>query len=303
MSDIKDKWREIKSGHPLWEYGFHYPLSSFRHQLLMSTRERNTAFKNKLRLLGEALALDYNEKIKPYGGLSWEGPLPDWIPVEGMDRQHLKLRVEVAASDWYETVQESLDNMGFGLQAWDRYQTEDEALRHRPYVHAVAFNYAGPREKNEWYWVYVKPQEIEGFGMSAGVAKGMDRHRRQTLQDAVLRARTESVVDHYDKVMNERVTNNDVKVRVLWRGRAVGDASLGGCELDDSFEGRKNSSISHQVASFLLDNGLINEAVASAESWADSEVDNIKARAGKLTESVALLPERSHAVIKQRARE
>jgi hypothetical protein len=32
-------------------------------------------------------------------------------------------------------------------------------------------------------------------------------------------------------------------------------------------------------------------------------VDNIKARAGKLTESVALLPERSHAVIQQRARE
>jgi len=297
MTSIQSAYNNAKQRHPLSEFGIYGTLMEYKHELSTAQRDRAKAFHDKHVLLSNLLDLRYDSDIKPHGGYSWEGPLPEWVKVEGMERKYLTLRVEVAVDYWYETVKDQIENAGYTMTPWERYDDEEDALRYRPRRYAVAFNYSTPRERSEWHWVYPKDREVADLGLPKAVLKGMDRHRKEVMQEAILRSRTEAFVGYLAKIMNETIENHCVTLQIKWRGEEVASDSLGGCEIDSSHLSRPMMSTDAQIALFILDNGLINQVVDEAEKWADQAVADIMAQVSALTESVVLLPERSRRAI------
>lgn len=245
------------------------------------------------------LDLDYTDRIKPYGGYVSDITLDaDAVRALGFDPEHLTARVTLAYEDYHETPADTMADQGFDFDkrrdgrsgyGWEHHEEED-----RPTHESVRVDYSGPRERSNYHWVTLRERESK-YWLCGPAWAGMSRGVRAQVRHEVLLRVNEQQAEHVRAWCADEVKNFTVTVDVYWRGEEVGSTYLGGCEMDDS---RRSRQIADDLADFLLDHALVDEALDEAVKWADDAVRDAQQRAAAIVEGIALLPERSIAAVR-----
>ena len=233
-----------------------------------------------------AWGLDFrwSDRAGQYGGYRSTLTLnPEDVRRRGFDPKHLTCKVEAAVSDRYETVQEEIENMGYRVENAARHD-ENEG---RPSHESVRVNFSSPRDRPDYKWVTVGERDAR-YHYEGGAWKGMARGVRAEVSHDVLLAAAKAQEAYVSEVFSDCIQPYDVSVRVHWRGEEVGYASIGGCECKGT---------DAEFADFVSD-GLVEEALAEAERWADDAVADAQKRAAQIVNDIALLPERSIEVVR-----
>lgn len=286
---------DLAREHPsLDEFGFQYPVSlGAKHRL--AAYSRHVAFTEQVMHLVEVSDFSYNPKLKPYGGSEATiMSLPHFLAVEGMDPAHMKLVLCACPDDRYDTVEDEVTNAGFSLMRVNRGDSYEEALRYRPTHHAVMVNFAGYRDRSDHRWLYMDDKALDdlwGQEMLNGCARG----HKELLRQKQAESHCKAMADHVRAVFAEETVTMTLTAKVLWREVQVGSGSIGGVEImpwGTKDHGRRQSEC-EQFCSAFLDTGIIGDALDEAKVWADSAVQAVAEQVAALTQSVALLPERS----------
>ena len=241
--------------------------------------------------------LDYTDRVKPYGGYVSDLTLDaDAVRALGFDPEHLTAKVTLSYDDFFETPADLLDGAGYDFDkrrsgyGWENDENED-----RPTHESVLVDYSGPREYTNHHWVTLREREQKYF-FCGNAWDGMSRGVRAQVRHERLRELNASMASYVSKWCADDIKNFNVDVAVYWRGEEVGTASLGGCEMDDA---RSSRALADEVADFILNNALVDEALDEAVKWADEAVLDAQKRAAAIVEGIALLPERSIAAVRE----
>lgn len=267
------------------------------HEAAYITSGKAVAYAARKTAMG--LDLDYTDRIKPYGGYVSDITLDaDAVRALGFAPEHLTAKVELAYEDFFETPADMLDGAGYEFDkrrdgrsgyGWEHDENED-----RPTHESVLVNYSGPRERSDYRWVTLREREQRHF-FSGNAWAGMSKSVRAQVRHERLLELNESMADYVRKWCADDIKNFNVGVTVYWRGEEIGSTYLGGCEIDDS---RRSRQIADDVADFLLDYAMVDEALDEAVKWADDAVRDAQQRAASIVERIALLPERSIAAVR-----
>jgi hypothetical protein len=259
------------------------PAQAVMHEYYRQMSGKAAGFEERKR--GWNLDFRWSDRAGRYGGQVSTLTLDaEDMRLRGFDPKHLTCKVEAAVSDRYETVQEEIENMGYSVENADRHD-ENEG---RPSHESVRVNFSTPRDRPDYKWVTVGTREQRYF--YEGVAwKGMSRGVRAQVRHEVLLAAAKAQEAYVSEVFSDCIQPFDVSVRVYWRGEEVGYASLGGCVCKGK---------DAEFADFVSDNGLVEEALAEAEGWADGAVKHAQEQAAQIVNDIALLPERSIEVVR-----
>lgn len=243
------------------------------------------------------LDLDYTDRIKPYGGYVSDLTLDaDAVRALGFDPEHLTAKVELAYEDFFETPADLLDGAGYEFDkrrdgrsgyGWEHDENED-----RPTHESVLVDYSGPRERSDYRWVTLRESEQRYF-FSGNAWAGMSKSVRAQVRHERLLELNANMADYAAKWCADDIKNFIVGVTVYWRGEEIGSTYLGGCEMEDD-----RRKMQDEVAEFVLDNALVDEALDEAVKWADDAVHDAQKRASAIVEGIALLPERSIAAVR-----
>jgi hypothetical protein len=265
--------------HPLLPH----TASSVMHEYRRQTS--GTADKWKAEKASWGLDFRWSDRVKPYGGqVSTLTLNAEDVRLRGFDPAHLTCKVTAAVSDRYETVQEEIENMGYSVENAARHD-ENEG---RPSHESVRVNFSSPRDRPDYKWVTVGERDAR-YHYEGDAWKGMARGVRAQVRHEVLLAAVEKTAEYVSDVFDDCIQPYDVSVHVYWRGEEVGYASIGGCECKGK---------AAEFADFVSGNGLVGEALAEAERWADDAVAGAQKRAAQIVNDIALLPERSIEVVR-----
>lgn len=222
----------------------------------------------------------WSDQAGQYGGYrSTLSMHPLTVQGRGFDPEHLTITVSAAVSDWFESVQDTVENEGYAVERAIRW----DALAGRPSHEAVRVEFSHPTDRDNPKWVQVEERDARHFYEGAAW-KGMARGVRAQVRHEVLLAAAKSQGEYVADRFAERISSYTVSVVVRWRGEVIGVASVGGCECKGDTDA---------FTDFILDNGLVDEAFVEAFRWADDAVADAQRRAAKIVSDIALLPERS----------
>jgi hypothetical protein len=240
-----------------------------------------------------ALGLDFkwNDRVGPYGG--YTSPLTldaEALRKSGFDPEHLTAQVEVAHDDFHQSGEEVARDCGYVVEKADWRQFVDDD---RPSHESAKVDYSGPRERSDFRWVTLGYRDEKHF-LDGPAWKGMGRGLRAFVRHERLKGAAESMADYMDKFARDDLKSFNVTVTLYWRGEEVASDSMGGCEVEDG----RTRDVERQVAEFILDYGLHGNALHEAERWADGAVSDAQAKAARLINDIALLPERSIEVVR-----
>ena len=199
------------------------------------------------------------------------------IRLRGFDPKHLTCKVTAAVSDWDESPQEAVEAMGYSVENASRF----DEYEGRPSHESVQVSFSAPRERPNPKWVTVGARD-ERWHYEGPAWKGMGRGVKAQVRHEVLLAAAKAQGDYVSDVCDGIIQTYDVSVHVYWRGEEVGHANVGGCQGTDA-----------EFANFVSESGLVEEALAEAERWADDAVADAQKRAARIVNDIALLPERS----------
>ena len=206
----------------------------------------------------------------------------------GFDPEHTTIKVSSSPDDFGETILdralESLQMYGEAGRATRGWSDRDEAERNRPHPWATLLDLSTPRDRSTYYWVTVPEKDADAE--AGGRPKGMSRGMWGAVRQAECRRITAGFVEWAREVLHEDRGTFNVDVKVYWRGEEIGFASLGGCDL-------AMRGFDREVLDIVTGNGLVFEALADAEVWAEGAVAVTQQQAAALVGGVALLPARS----------
>lgn len=240
-----------------------------------------------------SLGLDFkwSDRVGPYGGYVSNLTLDAGVVRKsGFEPEHLTAKVEVAHGDFHQSGEEVARESGFTVEKanWNEHLDDD-----RPSHESVKVDYSGPRERADYRWVTVGYREEKHF-LEGPAWKGIGRGLRAFVRHERLRGAAESMADYMDKYARDDLKSFNVTVTLFWRGEEVASDGMGGCEVEDG----RTRDVERQVAEFILDYGLHGNALHEAERWADTAVSDAQARAARIVQEIALLPERSIEVVR-----
>ena len=251
---------------------------------------------------------DFDGNSGPYGGYRCRTPLrlPPWLESAaceaGWDSGHLSLRITADIDEWHEYIDEQIQNMGFDLVraegiypsrewrgefGWDPYDAN------RPEPHSVLVDLSGPRARPNRHWLtYADELVRKPTGMSKSVAADWE-HRYRVQQAESMAAWARKCVGQCPDIQPYAIT-----VEVLWRGEVVGDASCGGFEMEYHGPFDAGPSFEAQILDAMTSHDLLTEAWDNSQDWAEEAVADAKKEAAAIIESIALLPEAAHQVVR-----
>ena len=246
---------------------------------------------------------EFDGNSGPYGGYRCRTSdgLPPWLEREareaGWDPAHMSVRITADIDDWHESIQDQIRSMGFDLveakgvyssrKWWGEYDFDYDA--NRPEPHSVLVDLSGPRDRPNRYWL---THTDDLFGKPTGMSKSVEadwEHCSRVEQ-------AEHTAEWARKCLSDDIQLYHIIVEFLWRGEAVGQASCGGFDFEwrGSFDG--GQSFEEQILDSATD--LLREAWHEAQGWAEAAVADAKAQAAAIIESIALLPEAAHQVVR-----
>jgi hypothetical protein len=259
------------------------PAKEVMHEYYRQMSGKAAGFEERKR--GWNLDFRWSDRAGRYGGQVSTLTLDaEDMRLRGFDPKHLTCKVEAAVSDRYETVQEEIENMGYSVENAARHD-ENEG---RPAHESVRVSFSSPRDRPDYKWVTVGERDAR-WHYEGPAWKGMARGVRAQVRHEVLLAAVEKTAEYVSDVFDDSIQVYDVSVHVYWRGEEVGHASIGGCECKGT---------DAEFADFVSDNGLVGEALAEAEGWADGAVKHAQEQAARIVNDIALLPERSIEVVR-----
>ena len=223
---------------------------------------------------------DFDGNSGPYGGYRCRTSdgLPPWLDraarEAGWDPAHLSLRITAGIDEWHEFIDEQIRNMGYDLvkaegislsREWRGEYDFDPYDLNKPDPHSVLVDLSGPRDRPNRHWLTCTD---DVWGKPTGMSKSV------------------AAVQPYA-----------ITVEVLWRGEVVGDGSCGGFEMEWKGSFDEGPSFEEQILDATGD--LFDEAWDNAKDWAEAAVADAKSQAAEIIESIALLPEAAHQVVRE----
>jgi hypothetical protein len=252
---------------------------------------------------------DFDGKSGPYGGYRCRTSdgLPPWLDLAareaGWDPAHLSLRITADIDEWHEFIDDQMRNMGFDLVeakgiypsrewrgefGWDPYDAN------RPEKHSVLVDLSGPRDRPDRYWLtYTDDVWGKPTGMSKSVAADWEHRFRVERAERMVEWARKCVGDCPD------IQPYAITVEVLWRGEVVGEGSCGGFDMEWKGSFDAGPTFEEQILDAVASHGLFDEAWDNAKDWAEEAVADAKAKAAEIIESIALLPEAAHQVVRE----
>ena len=247
---------------------------------------------------------DFDGNSGPYGGYRCRTSdgLPPWLDraarEAGWDPAHLSIRITADIDEWHEYITDQIQNMGFDLvkakgvyssRKWRGEYDFDPYDLNKPEPHSVLVDLSSPREGPDRYWLTFNDKL---WGVPTGMSKAASllwEHERRAFH-------AEHMAEWARKCLSDDIQPYHIIVEVLWRGEVVGEASCGGYEAEwrGSFDG--GPSFEEQLFDGATD--LLHEAWHEAQEWAEEAVADAKAKAAEVIESIALLPEAAHQVVR-----
>jgi len=249
---------------------------------------------------------DFDGNSGPYGGYKCRTSdgLPPWLDraarEAGWDPAHLSVRVTADIDTWHEFIDEQIRAAGFDLvkakgiyrsREWRGEFEYDPYNVNRPEPHSVLVDLSGPRDRPNRYWITYND---ELWGVPTGMSKSGLRqwkHKRRIYH-------AEHMAEWARKCVGDSpdIQPYHIIVEILWRGEVVGEASCGGYEAEwkGPFDG--GPTFEEQILDAATD--LFDEAWSEAQGWAEEAVVGAKAQAAAIIESIALLPEAAHQVVR-----
>ena len=242
----------------------------------------------------------------PYGGYrcrTSEG-VPPWLDraarEAGWDPSHLSIRITADIDDHHETINDRIANSGLDLVkakgVYDAHRLGDARFvdayeLNKPEPHSVLVDLSGPRDRPDRYWI-TDNDKVWGkpTGMSKSVAADWE-HRFRVEQAENMSEWARKCVGDCPDIQPYAIT-----VEILWRGEVVGDASCGGYEMEWKGSFDAGPSFEEQILDATGD--LFDEAWDNAKDWAEAAVSDAKSQAAEIIESIALLPEAAHQVVR-----
>jgi len=250
---------------------------------------------------------DFDSTSGPYGGYrchTSEG-LPPWLDraarEAGWDPAHLSLRITADIDLCDESLDAQIRNMGYDLvkaegvystRSWKGEYDFDPYDANRPEPHSVLVDLSGPRDRPNRHWLtYVDKLWNVPTGMSKSTRRQWEHERR------VYHAK--HMAEWAQKCLSNHIRPYVIAVEVLWRGEVVGASGLGGCEAEwrGAFDG--GPTFEEQILDVVEGYDLMAEAWNDAQGWAEKAVADAKAQAAEIIESIALLPEAAHRVVRE----
>lgn len=251
---------------------------------------------------------DFDGNSGPYGGYrcrTSEG-LPAWLDraarEAGWDPAHLSVRITADIDEWREFIDDQIRNMGLDLVkakgVYDAHTRGDSRFidayeLNKPEPHSVLVDLSGPRDRPDRYWI---TDNTKVWGKPSGMSKSVaaDWEHRYRVRQA------ESMAEWARKCVGEcpDIQPYAITVEVLWRGEVVGDAACGGFDMEyhGPFDG--GLSFEAQILDAMTSHDLLAEAWDNAQDWAEAAVAGAKSQAAAIIESIALLPEAAHQVVR-----
>ena len=248
---------------------------------------------------------DFDCNSGPYGGYrcrTSEG-LPPWLEREaretGWDPAHLSIRITADVDEWHEFINDQIEGMGYDLvkakgvystRSWKGEYDFDPYDANRPEEHSVLVDLSGPRDRPNRHWLtYTDDVWRKPTGLSKSALRQWEHERR------VYHA--ERMAEWARKCLSDDIQPYHIIVEVLWRGEVVGEASCGGYEAEwrGAFDG--GPTFEEQILDGATD--LFDEAWSDARGWAEEAVSDAKTQAAAIIESIALLPEAAHRVVRE----
>ena len=251
---------------------------------------------------------DFDGDSGPYGGYRCRtSGLPPWLDraarEAGWDPDHLSLRITADIDDWHEFVNAQIRNMGFDLvkakgifrsREWRGEFEYDPYDANRPEPHSVLVDLvdlSGPRDRPDRYWLtYTDDVWNKPTGMSKSESRQWEHRYRSEQAESMAEWARKCVGDCPD------IQPYAITVEVLWRGEVVGDGSCGGFEMEWKGSFDEGPSFEEQILDATGD--LFDEAWDNAKDWAEEAVSDAKSQAAEIIESIALLPEAAHQVVR-----
>ena len=249
---------------------------------------------------------DFDDKSGPYGGYrcrTSEG-LPPWLDraarEAGWDPAHLSLRITADIDEWHEYIDNQIRGMGFDLvkaegitrsREWRGEFEYDPYDLNKPEPHSVLVDLSGPRDRPNRHWLTYNDKL---WGVPTGLSKSAIRqweHERRVYHAEHMAEWARKCVGDCPDIQPYAIT-----VEVLWRGEVVGDASCGGYEMEWKGSFDAGPTFEKQILDGATD--LLGEAWDNAQDWAEAAVADAKAKAAEIIESIALLPEAAHQVVR-----
>jgi hypothetical protein len=249
---------------------------------------------------------DYDGNSGLYGGYrcrTSEG-LPPWLEraarEAGWDPAHLSLRITADIYLCDESLDAQIRNMGYDLvraegvystRSWKGEYDFDPYDMNRPEPHSVLVDLSGPRDRPNRHWLtYVDKLWNVPTGMSKSTRRQWEHERRVYHAEHMAEWARKCVGDCPD------IQPYHIFVEIMWRGDLVGAASCGGFEAEwrGAFDG--GPTFEEQILEGASD--LFDEAWRDAQDWAESAVEDAKAKAAEIVESIALLPEAAHRAVR-----
>ena len=250
---------------------------------------------------------DFDCNSGPYGGYrcrTSEG-LPPWLDraarEAGWDPAHLSVSITASIDEWYEYIDDQIRNMGYDLvkakgiyssRLWRGEFEYDPYDANRPEPHSVLVDLSGPRDRSNRHWLtYTDKLWGVPTGMSKSTRRQWEHERRVFHAEAMAEWARKCVGDCPD------IQPYHISVEIMWRGESVGEASCGGFEAEwrGAFDG--GPTFEEQILDGATD--LFDEAWSDAQGWAEAAVADAKAKAAEIIESIALLPEAAHRVVRE----
>jgi len=252
---------------------------------------------------------DFDGDSGPYGGYrcrTSEG-LPPWLDSAARearwDPAHLSVRITADIDEWHGFINERITDSGLdlvkaegiylGSYEWRGEFGWDPSGANRPEPHSVLVDLSGPRDRPDRYWI-TDNDKVWGkpTGMSKSVAADWEHRYRVRQAERMAKWARKCVGDCPD------IQPYSVVVEVLWRGEVVGDAACGGFEMEHHGPFDAGPSFEEQVLDVVGTDGLLTEAWDNAKDWAEAAVSGAKSQAAEVIESIALLPEAAHQVVR-----
>lgn len=250
---------------------------------------------------------DYDCNSGPYGGYrcrTSEG-VPPWMEREareaGWDPTHLSVRITASIDLWDESIADQIRNMGYDLVEargimrafdWRGGFEYDPYDANRPEPHSVLVDLSGPGDRPNRHWLtYTDKLWGVPTGMSKSTRRQWEHERRVYHAEHMAEWARKCVGDCPD------IQPHVIAVEVLWRGEVVGEASCHGFEAEwqGAFDG--GPTFEEQILEGASD--LFDEAWTDAQGWAEEAVSDAKAQAAAIIQSIALLPEAAHRVVRE----
>lgn len=245
---------------------------------------------------------DFDCNSGPYGGYQCRTSdgLPPWLEREareaGWDPAHLSIRITADIDEWHEYIDEQIRGMGYDLveakgvyssRKWRGEYDFDDAARPEP--HSVLVDLSSPRDRPNRHWITFTDKV---WGKPTGLSKSALRqweHERRVYH-------AKHMAEWARKCLSNDIQPYAITVEVLWRGEVVGEASCGGYEAE--WRGSFDSGPSFEEQLFDGVTELLDEAWHEAQGWAEAAVADAKSQAAEIIESIALLPEAAHQVVR-----